>query len=38
MEEIKTKKCAKCGRDLPLDNFSKCAANKESIGSVYRRT
>jgi hypothetical protein len=31
MEEIKTKKCTKCGRELPLDNFSKCAANKDGL-------
>lgn len=24
MEEIKTKKCSKCGRELPLNAFQKC--------------
>lgn len=31
MEEIKTKKCTKCGRELTIDNFSKCAANKDGL-------
>lgn len=28
---METKKCTKCGRELPLDNFSKCATNKDGL-------
>jgi hypothetical protein len=31
MEEIKTKKCTKCGRELPLDNFAKCSRNNDGL-------
>ena len=31
MEEIKTKKCTKCGRELPLDSFAKCSRNKDGL-------
>lgn len=31
MEEIKTKKCSKCGRELTLDNFSKCASSSDGL-------
>lgn len=31
MEEIKTKKCSKCGRELTLDNFSKNAKHKDGL-------
>lgn len=31
MEEIKTKKCSKCGRELTIDNFSKCAASGDGF-------
>ena len=31
MEEIKTKKCTKCGRELPLDNFSHCSRNNDGL-------
>ena len=31
MEEIKTKTCSKCGRELPLENFSKCASNSDGL-------
>ena len=28
---METKRCTKCGRELTLDNFSKCAANKDGL-------
>ena len=28
---METKKCAKCGKELTLDNFSKCAKNKDGL-------
>lgn len=31
MEELKTKKCSKCGRELTLDNFSKCASSSDGL-------
>lgn len=31
MEEIKTKKCTKCGRELPLNKFSKCLRNNDGL-------
>lgn len=31
MEELKTKKCSKCGRELTLDNFSKRASSSDGL-------
>lgn len=31
MEEMKTKVCAKCGRDLPINLFNKKASSKDGL-------
>ena len=31
MEEMKTKRCSKCGRELTVDNFHKKAAAKDGL-------
>ena len=28
---METKRCTKCGRELTLDNFSKCASNADGL-------
>ena len=35
-EEVKTKKCGKCGRELPVDNFSKDKTKKDGLQSWCR--
>lgn len=30
-ENVLTKKCSKCGRELPLSRFSKCASLKDGL-------
>lgn len=30
-ENVLTKKCSKCGRELPLSRFSKCTSQKDGL-------
>ena len=36
MEEIKTKVCHKCGRELTIDHFCKCSRSKDGLQSVCK--
>ena len=36
MEEIKTKVCNKCGRELPIDTFNKKASSKDGLQGYCR--
>lgn len=36
MEEIKTKVCNKCGRELPIDTFNKKTSSKDGLQDYCR--
>lgn len=35
-ENVLTKKCSKCGRELPLSRFSKCTSQKDGLQKMCK--